>query len=149
VLLDECGADVGTLQHSRMFAAAFVHSLKIASAQMLKDMLLEPLPVLAGLLRPFAVNADKATFVRRTNQIVGLITFVNGEIKAIFLGAHVVNREDQLSDQLFEAVTEFTSAENLSTRWSGGAFDGRYILAGVAAQLHSKLNLSPGTFTFR
>ena len=125
VLLDECGSDVGTLNHSRMFAAAFVDSLYSALRERVKKLLNSPHAALGDLMPPFAVNADKATCLRHTNQIVGLLMFMNGEIKALF-GSSVIQREESLCDQLVAMVTEVATGGSLKSRWAGAAFDGHF-----------------------
>lgn len=108
LLLYKSGSRVGTLNHSRMFASDFVTALHKVIKDGIRGWLNTGAVELGNRARPFALNADKATFSRRTNQLVGMLVFVDGVIKCIFLDAHVVGKAaaEALAKRLVPDVME-------------------------------------------
>ena len=82
------GLDVGTKQHSRHFVKPMRHSLHRVIIAGINKLLTENN---RATLRPpaFAFILDKATILKRTGQMHGIITMVEGELKALFLGVEL------------------------------------------------------------
>lgn len=76
VLLSRCGVSIGTLNHSRKFAAEFVVSLEAAMVNLTALYLDTPAPELGGRKRAVAFCADKSTELRRQGQVLGAICMV-------------------------------------------------------------------------
>jgi hypothetical protein len=73
---------IGDENHSRHFARKFGHHAFGILQKKLIDIMNQPL-ISTGKPPPFAIIADKYTANRLTGQITGIITFFDGEIKAI------------------------------------------------------------------
>ena len=143
VLQNANGADLGTLNHSRMFASNMVSAIFKAVQSRMSVWLDTPQPVLGGRKPRFAITADKSTELRRTGQILGALAFVEGEIKAFMLSNTIVPPEGDaagLARLIFDEVVEFLPSAEFKERCSGMAFDGQYICEGVPAALRALLD---------
>ena len=133
------GTYVGTKNHSREFARGFASSVYTTTVECLQTAISKPdiataSPTLApnGRLPPIAQIADKATVARRTGQMHGAITFLEGRIVALFLSVLIVS--DSTGDGLAKLqVSTYTEGKPLSLNVSalriqstGQAYDGQY-----------------------
>lgn len=127
-VLSTQGVDVGTLNHSRKFAAKFCDSVHEVLTKRTQEILNEPLPA-TGKPTPIAIIADKITPNRRTMQIVGFHGFVGSKFQSLVAGVPALLGEDG------QAVTKTMKSgikslkipqDETSTRVVGGAFDGEY-----------------------
>ena len=146
LLLSLCGVNVGTLNHSRKFAADLVPAFHSAMGARLQKWLDEDVAVLGGRKRPFAFNADKSTELRRTGQILGMIVMADGELRSVMLADAIVLPGDGTASGLAEVIekgiTKFVSREELQQRIAGFSFDGQYLCEGVQGELCKLLALS-------
>jgi hypothetical protein len=84
VLLDGCGINVGTLNHSRKFMASFLPSLHFVFRSRMQRFFAAPVAIFGGRLLPFALMSDKLT-VKRITQEAGGVIYMDvtvGELKA-------------------------------------------------------------------
>jgi hypothetical protein len=77
------GLNVGTKNHSRKFMPKLRESMHAVLIGSFTAVLTKPDPA-TKRLRPFAPIADKATVNRTTGQMTGLITMMEGELRAVF-----------------------------------------------------------------
>ena len=132
------GTYVGSKNHSREFARGFTNSIYATTVECLQTALTtldiataSPLAP-EGRPPPIAQIADKATVARRTGQMHGTITFLDGQIVALFLSVLIVS--DSTGDGLAKLqVVTYTEGKPLSLEASalrvqstGQAYDGQY-----------------------
>ena len=132
------GTYIGTKNHSREFARGLTDSIYTVTVECLQSALTTPDLATASPLAPkgrpppIAQVADKATVARRTGQMHGTITFLEGRIIALFLSVLIVS--DSTGDGLAKLqVTTYTEGKPLSLEASalrvqstGQAYDGQY-----------------------
>ena len=140
VLMHLCGVDIGTLNHSAWFANKMLEHLYAAVFDKLKALIDAPLPVLNGRKRPVAACADKATQLRRTGNAMGILMFVDGEIKAFMLKGAIVpltsdSGASNLAKMLIDGITEVVPLAELKQRIAGWSFDGAYIMGNVPQEI--------------
>lgn len=125
------GVNVGTKQHSRMFVPKLRHSMHAVLVGSFTKLLTEPDPA-TKRPRPFAMLADKATVLRQTGQMHGLITMIDGELTAIFLSTLLAPDATGkgLATLLWETMREgkplTLSKALIRLSLTGNAFDGQY-----------------------
>ena len=145
MLLSQCGVYVGTLNHSRKFAADFVVALYSAMVKRVRCWLNEPDPALGGRLRVVAFNADKSTELRQTGQILALIVMVEGEMRSVMLADSIVlsggGTAAGLAKTIVDGIAKFIPPEELPQRCAGFCFDGQYLCEDVPGALCSLLGL--------
>lgn len=127
-VLSAQGVDVGTLNHSRMFAAKFCDSVYSAITEKTQEIVNEPLPA-TGKPTPVAVIADKITPNRRTMQIVGFHGFVANKFQSLVAGVPALEGEDGIgvTRTMKRGLGNLKIPQNeTSSRIVGGAFDGEY-----------------------
>ena len=132
------GTAVGSKNHSREFARGFTNSIYMTTIDCLTSALTSLDAATASALAPdgrappIAPLADKATVQRRTGQMHGTITFLAGEIVALFTSVLIVT--DSTGDGLAALqVSTYTegkplklSPEALRIQMTGQAYDGQY-----------------------
>ena len=125
------GVTVGTKQHSRMFVPKLRHSMHAVLVGGFTKLLTECDPA-TKRPRPFAMLADKATVLRQTGQMHGLITMIDGELTAIFLSTLLAPDASGkgLARLLWQAMHEGAplklSKALIRLSLTGNAFDGQY-----------------------
>ena len=110
LLLHLNGVDIGTLNHSRKFPATFVSAVHAAIAARLKDFLDRPSEVLGGRKPGISLNADKATELRRTGQILGAVILIGGVLTPILLADSIVLSGESdaagLAKKIMDCITQ-------------------------------------------
>eukprot|EP00966_Prymnesium_polylepis_P150326 3472454-Prymnesium_polylepis.1 len=139
------GMEVGTKHHSRMFVPPLRAAMHSVLMKGFTRLLVEPDPVTTRP-RPFAELADKATVMRETGQMHGLIVMIDGNLTALFLS--VLKAPDStgngLAKLLLQSLTQGAplklSIALLRLSLCCLAFDGQYQSAeeGHAAGLQVK-----------
>jgi len=130
-LLQTFDVNLGTKNHSRMFMPRLRDAFHAVTVAAMQKMLTTPLAA-TGYPPPFAAPADKATLLRRTGQMHGIITFVDGEIHAFFSGVLPARdgTGDGLSDLLIESLQKgkpFTlDIKQVRRQLTCLPFDGQY-----------------------
>ena len=132
------GVPVGTKNHSREFARQLTKAIYRTTVDCIQAAITNCDPATASALAPkgrpppIAPLADKATINRRTGQMHGLITFIGGELVAIFVSVLLV--VDSTGDGLAKLQIEtymcgrpFRFSHNaMRVQMTGGAYDGQY-----------------------
>ena len=126
------GGRVGRFNHSTKFVSGMVEAMYEVTMQRFRYWLHEIDPI-TGKPRVFAAAADKVTEQGRTGQVVGILAFDEGEIKAAFIdytlardGSGKGLASDVLELTLKQALG-FASANDLVQHFVGFAADGQYI----------------------
>eukprot|EP00918_Siedleckia_nematoides_P087346 GHVU01192160.1.p1 GENE.GHVU01192160.1~~GHVU01192160.1.p1 ORF type:complete len:694 (-),score=76.10 GHVU01192160.1:1255-3336(-) len=142
-----CGVRIGTLNHSRKFCAAFARALKAELQEMIAAWLDTPCDAIGGRKPSVALNADKATNGRRTGQICGAVVLAEGELRCIMLRNAVVELGDGtapgLAKMVLSAAATILPDEEQRGRVAAAAFDGQYIVMGVAKHMRMRIGGTP------
>jgi hypothetical protein len=143
VLLDGCGINVGTLNHSRKFMASFLPSLHFVFRSRMQRFFAAPVAIFGGRLLPFAWMSDKLT-VKRITQEAGGVIYMDvtvGELKALFVSCEPVppsgSTPDRLAASHIKVMCETMGVKlsDLLQRAAGFAYDGAYIRANARTYL--------------
>eukprot|EP00854_Cymbomonas_tetramitiformis_P018313 gene18313-21839_t len=147
------GTDVGRQPHTRKWVAAMLPCFHAVLVDGVRSFLLSTDPVTLKP-RPFCIIADKVTELRRTGQVQGAITMVEGEFKAIFMadppvieGHNKVGVTDNIYNTVLTKQYKF-SPEMLKQQLTGGAFDGQYFTLGVNNELAVRVGNSSSWLMF-
>lgn len=127
-VLSAQGVDVGTLNHSRKFAAKFCDSVHDVLTKRTQEIVNEPLSA-TGKPTPIAIIADKITPNRRTTQIVGFHGYIDSKFQLLVAGVPPLVGEDGLAvtKTMKKGINNLKIPQDeTSTRIVGGAFDGEY-----------------------
>jgi hypothetical protein len=133
------GGNVGSLNHSKAFIAELVPCIFKCTIERIKAYLHKTDPV-TKRHQVFSLNADKVTELHRTGQAIGVITFEEGELKALFVDyRHVLGHTgEEITEDIFEGALMqhlgFTR-EELRQQLSSFAADGQYFCLGCPEHL--------------
>ena len=153
-LLDGSGVDVGTLNHSRKFAAAMVPHFLTFFKRAVRAWAAKPVAIFGDRLRAFCEAADKMTAKRRTQELYGVSYLCEevGEIKALLLGDVLVkpgeNDAKGLADAAFKMLDEMLgiSAAEALQRIAGFCRDGAYIMENIGKELLAQAGAKDAKF---
>ena len=158
------GTSVGSKNHSREFARKFTNAIYDTTIDCIATAITQCDPATSSPLAPngrpppLAVLADKATVLRRTGQMHGLITFLEGALRAIFVSVLLVTNGTGAGLAILQIRT-YTEGKPLRLTYAavriqmtGGAYDGQYqgseqgIATGLDVSRHfcHRLCLNPG-----
>eukprot|EP00854_Cymbomonas_tetramitiformis_P033648 gene33648-43303_t len=96
----------------------------------------------------YAINADKVTELRRTGQVVGMLTMIRGVIKALLLGDPPVTEGHDAKGVSKNIVTVLQgdfrlTVKSMRGQLSGMSFDGAYFKLGADKELCAQLEVDP------
>ena len=140
-------ADVGSQNHSRKFAAAFVKTVSGLLTSQIATLVNTDLPCMGGRPRPISIVGDKGTMKGITLHPLGFDTILisNGYLKAeFFAGCPIVEvwKGKGLAKGIIEAMSVYTlTREHLPNSIAGATYDGEYLLKNVPEELGNELNL--------
>ena len=141
------GVPIGQLNHSDAFFYQFRSSLAAVARHAVCDYLSTNQLCIGSRKPPFAVNADKLTALRRTNQVVGIlaIDYRSGCIVPIFCGSRKIalgeGDGDGVCTNMHDVLTSECAlpASSLKTQVTGQAYDGAYFHCSVPQKLAQKI----------
>ena len=141
--LEASGLDIGEKNHSRMFAAEMTDHFYNGLSARLDHYLQMEVPG-TGKPTPFTIMADKMTQCRRTQQIAGMMTYIDGKVQDLFLDTVPVKNHTGVgvAQSLHENLLKRFPDENIRSRFVGGAFDGQYHILGVPDHLLTLMNVN-------
>jgi lysozyme family protein len=115
--LSTVGAEVGKMNHSRVFSRNMTNSFNAVLKTKTTEELQKPLPA-TGLPQPVAVVIDKVTLSHRTYQLVGITAPIRGEMTTIYAGMSPVQNHTAvgLAADSKEKVAAMIEPEQLLTR---------------------------------
>ncbi|CAG7653743.1 unnamed protein product [Allacma fusca] len=127
-LANKSGCFVGDINHSRKFCADVRHSVYSKLYERTKCILNTPRKG-TGRPPPVGIFADKYTPNRQTGQVVGLVTFLNGNVETLNVGFVPVPDHSPrgLADSILKPINDVIVG-NLEKRTVNGAFDGEYFI---------------------
>ena len=141
------GVKIGELNHSDAFFFKFRTSLASVARQAVCDYVSKGQPSIGNRRPPFAVNADKLTALRRTNQVVGMlaIDYRTGCIVPIFCGSRQIALGEGDGDGVCTNMHDVLTVEcgvpesSLKTQLTGQAYDGAYFHCSVPQKFALKI----------
>ena len=146
LLLKMSGAEVGELNHSRMFPAAFRTYVSKVVNRRVKTYLQSPLEQ-TGHLPPVCISADKGTYKHRSRQFLSVVTIMPGGesfLVVVSCGQPVVTDGSTGRELAKNMKNGFDATGVSSIQIEGAVFDGVYFHCSIEEHLTQLYKLEPG-----